>query len=411
MRDGINGKVMKIKNALLVLEMIMERSPISRSELTRLVGLTQVSVINVTNALLAAGIIVEAGRAGGETQGRRSVVLDVNKDAFYTFGFELSVGRLACGLMDAKGNTVRFVETEFYPGQGPHMLVDKVEEIVEDFLRQCRVDREAVLGVGFAVPGPLDVQAGVMINPPNFPGWRDVPIREMLEERLGLYVCIDKETNLAALAESFYGVAANYKTSFFMSLFCLGVGGGLVSEKNIFHGFRDGAGEVGHMTVEPSGRMCSCGNYGCLEAMIAEDYLLEKVRHLYKTGVELERPENIEDITLADVFQRSREGDSVCGMVVKQMAAYISIAAGNIIDMFSPELIVLGGTVPEMSDQLLELVAERVHSRKYPFHCKDVKIRKSVLGFQAYVKGAAVLAQRTFLQYALPDSFYGSAEA
>ena len=79
--------------------------------------------------------------------------------------------------------------------------------------------------------------------------------------------------------------------------------------------------------------------------------------------------------------------------------------------MFSPELIVLGGTVPEMSEQLLELVAERVHSRKYPFHCKDVKIRKSALGFQAYVKGAAVLAQRTFLKYALPDSFYGNGEA
>ncbi len=405
MKDGINSRVMKVNNALLVLETIMRRAPIARSELTGLMRLTQVSVINVTNALLDAGIIVEAGRANSGNQGRRSMVLDINEHAFYCLGLELSVGKLVCGLGDARGRLLQFEELQFSPRSSAEVLVDKVEELTGKFLRENRIDRSRILGMGIAVPGPLDVQEGVMINPPNFPGWKNVPIRRMLEERLGFRVCLDKETNLAALAESFYGVSAGYKTSFFLSLFRLGIGGGLISESNIFHGFCDGAGEVGHMTVEPSGRKCGCGNYGCLETMIAEDYIIEQVCHLYKLGVEIERPEDIDSITLEEIFERSSKGDSVCQDVIKQMAAYISIAVGNIVNMFSPELIVLGGPLPDLSTQLVELVAERVHSKKYPLHCRKIKIEKSALGSQVYVKGAIALAEKTFLHHVLPENF------
>lgn len=405
MNDGINSKVMKVNNALLVLETIMRRGPIARNELTGLVGLTQVSVINVTNALLEAGIIVEVGRANSGNQGRRSMVVDINEHAFYCFGMELSVGKLVCGLGDARGRLLQFEEIKFPSRSSAEMLLDKVDELVEEFLKNNQIDKKRILGMGIAVPGPLDVQEGIMINPPNFPGWKNVPIRRMLEERLGFRVCLDKETNLAALAESFYGVSVGYKTSFFMSLFRLGIGGGLVAENNIFHGFCDGAGEVGHMTVESSGRKCGCGNYGCLETMIAEDYLIEQVRHLYKIGMEIERPEDIDGITLEEIFERSSNGDDVCKDVVKQTAVYISIAIGNIVNLFSPEMIVLGGPLPEMSTQLVELVADRIHSKKYPNHCKDIIIVKSVLGPQVYVKGAIALAEKTFLSYVLPENF------
>ena len=405
MKDGINSKIMKTKNVLLVLETIMRKGPISRSQLAAFIGLTQVSVINVTNALLEDGMIVEAGRTERRGQGRKAIVLDMNKEAFYTIGLELSVGRLVCGISDAKGNLIQFLETEFLADSHAELLVDKVEAITDKLLKQCQIPAGKILGMGMALPGPLDVQKGILINPPNFPGLKQVPIQNMLEERLSFRICLDKETNLAALAESLYGVSAGYKTSFFMSLFRLGIGGGLISESNIFHGFCDGAGEVGHMTVEPSGRRCGCGSYGCLESMIAEDYILEQVRHHYKIGIETEKPENIDSITLEEIFERSKKGDSVCQEVVKQMAAYISIAVGNIVNMFSPELIVLGGQLPELSDQLVEMVAERIHSKQYPLHNREIKIVKSALGSRVYVKGAAALAAKTFLYYILPKHF------
>lgn len=404
MKDGINSKIMKAKNVLLVLETIMRKGPISRSQLVTLVGLTQVSVINVTNALLEAGIIVEAGRSAGGGQGRKAIVLDINKDAFYTIGLELSVGRLVCGISNAKGHLIRFVETAFSSDSSAELLVSKIVGITKELLEQCQLKSSNILGMGMALPGPLDVQKGILINPPNFPRLKQSPIQSMLEECLSFRICLDKETNLAALAESLYGVSAGYKTSFFMSLFRLGIGGGLISESNIFHGFCDGAGEVGHMTVEPSGRRCGCGSYGCLESMIAEDYILEQVRYRYKIGMETEKPENIDSITLEEIFSRESRGDSVCQEVVKQMAAYISIAAGNIVNMFSPELIVLGGPLPELSAQLVEMVAERIHSKQYPLHSREIKIVKSALGPQVYVRGAAALAAKTFLYDALPKN-------
>ena len=405
MKDGINSKGMKFSNALLVLDTVMKNAPISRSDLVRKVGLTQVSVINITNELLDAGIVQEAGKAGGSSQGRRSLVLDVREDAFYGIGFELSVGKLAAGLCNAKGELIDFIDTDFPAESAPECLADRIEEIVNGFLETYKLDRERVLGVGIALPGPLDVQRGMVFDPPNFPAWKDVPVRKMVEKRLGMRVCMDKETNLAALAESFYGVSAGYQTSFFMSLFRLGIGGGLVSKGNIFHGFRDGAGEVGHMLVDSSGPRCGCGNYGCLEAMIAEKYVLEQVRHWYKTGMAALQPEDIDALTLEEVFRRSEKGDPVCGMAVRQMAGYLSVAVGNIINMFSPELVVLGGTLPEMCGELTGLVEERVRSRRYPAHCRDVKIVSSSLGSKAYVRGALALAMKTFLPEMLAEAF------
>ncbi|MCC8140889.1 MAG: ROK family transcriptional regulator [Lachnospiraceae bacterium] len=402
MKDGINSKVMKSQNSLLVLKTIMRKAPISRSELTRQVGLTQASVINVTNLLLEAGVLIEVGQSSEKKQGRRSLVLDIKEDAFYNIGVELSVGKLECGIANARGTLIGFEEQYFPSNSGAEELVEQIGLMVRKFLTGLQIDKESVLGLGLAVPGPLDVENGVMVAPPNFPNLKNAPLQKMLEEKLGFRVCIDKETNLAALAESFYGASVGYKTSFFLSLFHLGISGGLISENNIFHGFRDGAGEIGHISVETAGRKCSCGNYGCLEAMIADDYILECVCHDYKIGLETECVEGIESLTLEEVFRRSREGDPVCEKAVKQTAAYIAMAVGNIINIFSPEMIVLGGDLPEMSDQLVEMVAERVHRRPYPSHCGEVKLVRSSLGPQVYVKGAAALVLEKFLVYALP---------
>lgn len=405
MKDGINSRIMKIENALLILETIMRKAPISRSELNQMLGLTQVSVINVTNALLEAGILVKVGSKNPGSHGRKSVVLDVKKDAFYSIGVELSVGKLVCGLADAKGTLLKFQEFPYAATATPRQFVEKLEAIVADFQKECGISKSDVIGLGIAAPGPLDVQNGILINPPNFPEWNNVPIQRMLEDKIGIPVCLDMETNLAALVEHFYGVSEQYKTTFFLSLAHQWVGGGLLSEQNIFHGFRDSAGEIGHMIVKPGGRKCNCGNYGCLETMIAEEYILEQVRHLYERDKETNVTENLEALTLKEVFARSEQGDSVCRSVVRQMADYIALALGNMVAIFSPEFIVLGGPLTELSEELVELVAERLHQRPYPRHCREIQVERSALGSKVYVKGATALVLRNFLANALPEGF------
>lgn len=396
---------MRENNALLIMEIIMKLGPISRSELTQLVGLTQVSVINITNELLEAGILEQVGMTNGSAQGRKAIVLDVKQRCFYSLCLVLRIEEMVCGISDLRGNILDTVTIGYPERLSSEELLNEVERMTAELLCRNEIPREKILGVGIAAPGPLDVQTGTIVNPPNFPYLQNFPIRKKLEERLGFPVCLDKETNLAALAEYYYGMAKNYRTSFFVSIFTLGIGGGLISGGEIFHGFRDGAGEIGHVTVDSAGRKCRCGNYGCLETMISADYVVSEVKNMLKLGAGDIVVNGIDTITLEDVFAKSHlPGMNVFHIAVDKMVSYLSQALGIIINLYSPELITIGGVIPDMDPMFVDLVAEKVHKRSYPSHCKDVVIRKSELGKDVFLMGAAALVQKKFLVNVLPQS-------
>lgn len=395
----INSQVMKNYNALLIIRTIRQNAPISRTELTRRVGLTTASVINITNALTEAGILVQVGLANGTAQGRKAVMLDVNPDAAYIVGMELNTEAITVGVSNFGGTMFDCVRTPISSYEGCENILNKIVSTVEACLQKSGVDRSKVLGMGMALPGPLDSEKGIMINPPNFPDWNNVPIKDILEKRLGLHICCDRETNDAALAEYHLGAAAGYKTVFFISLFKLGIGGGVIANGNVLHGFCDGAGEIGHTTVDPAGIQCTCGNYGCLEAMVSGKALVSRAQQLYKLNVNCGATPgfDVESLKLEDIFRLSAAGDEVCMQVVKQAAAYISIALGNVINLCSPELIVLGGTMTAMSPQLVQLVREHIKAKRYPRHSREIRVIEASFGDMTFVRGAIVQALNTFM--------------
>ena len=292
------------------------------------------------------------------------------------------------------------VKEEISSLDGVEPILQKLETMVRRLVAEVGIAPEKILGLGLALPGPLDSQKGVMINPPNFPDWENVPICRILQERLHLPVCCDRETNAAVLAEHFYGAAIGYKTAFFLSMFRLGIGGGMLSGGNVFHGFQDGAGEIGHTTVDPAGPQCICGSYGCLETMVSGAALVQRAKQLYKMNFNFARKQepDVETLTLEDVFRLSQAGDEVCLHVVKQAAAYFSVALGNVINLYSPEVIVLGGPLAAMSPQLTELIAEHIRTKRYPRHCPEIKVVQSAFGDMAFAMGGVVLAMNAFLQ-------------
>lgn len=405
MKNRINSRVMKENNVLLIMDIIMRMGPISRSDLAQMVGLTQVSVINITNELLDAGILEQVGVTNGSNQGRRAIVLDVKRNCFYALCLVLRVEEMVCGIADLRGNVLDTIAIDYPARLTADELVCKVERLVEELVQRKEISRDKILGIGIAAPGPLDVQSGTLVNPPNFPHLQNFPFRDKLQERLKLPVCLDKETNLAALAEYYYGMAKNYRTSFFISVFHLGIGGGLISGGELFHGFRDGAGEIGHMTVEPSGRKCGCGNYGCLETMISEENVITEAKNMLKMGIGDIYVKDIDRITLADIFEkRQLPGVNVFALVLDKMVSYLSLALGNIINLYSPELITIGGSIPEIDSAFVDLVAEKVHARSFPSHCKDVVIKKTEFGPDVFMKGASALVMKKFLVNILPQN-------
>jgi N-acetylglucosamine repressor len=404
----INSQVMKYHNAMLIVRTVQKHAPISRTELTQLVGLTTASVINITNALMKAGILVQIGLANGSSQGRKAVLLSVNPDAAYVLGAEIDTEAVTVGLGDFCGSFVNCVRTPISPLEGYEKILNKLSNAVERCVRESGVERGRILGMGMALPGPLDSEAGILINPPNFPDWDNVPVKDILEKRLGFQICCDRETNDAALAEYYLGAAAGYKTVFFLSLFKFGgVGGGMIANGNVLHGFRDGAGEIGHTTVDPAGVQCTCGNYGCLEALVSGKALVSQAKQLYKMNVDFSRSASVDadTLTLEDVFRLSSEGDEVCLHVVKQAAAYISIALGNVINLCSPELIVIGGTLPPMSPQLVQLIRDHIRQKSYPRHCSEIRVIEASFGDLTFAKGAVVQALNAFTPDLIASDF------
>lgn len=393
----INSQVMKSSNALMILKTVRQNAPISRTKLVECVGLTAASVINITNAMLSAGVLVQSGLNDTQGQGRRAVVLDINPEAAYVMGVHLSTDRIVAAMADMRGTLSAVVDSGLPEERSGDAVLACICACIDKSMAAAGVAREKLLGIGLSLPGPLDAEKGVLVNPPNFPGMAGVPIREILEARYGLPVCCDRESNNAALAEYLLGAAAGYKTSFFISLFRSSVGGGMISGGNVLHGFCDSAGEIGHTMVDSDGFPCSCGNSGCLEAMISERAILKQVRRLcqlrYGSGVRYDP--NM--LTLEDVFRLSAAGDPVCGHVVRKTACYISTALGNAICLYSPEVIVLGGPLPLLSSQLVELIRAQIAARPYPRHCSSIRVVCSSFGESAFVAGAAEHAWNRFV--------------
>lgn len=385
----INGQDMKRHNVHLVINTIIKYGPISRTELRDRVGLTAATVINITNDLLERNILLQEGLAAASSKGRKALMLNVNSTAFYTLGVSLSTRRLRVGLANFQGQIVDHVDVTIRNTITPEETVDLIQQNVQMLVEKHQVPTEKLVGVGVAAPGPLDTHTGLITVPPDLPNWRNVPLQKLLEERLQLPVRVDNETNAAALAECFAG-GDEKEFVFFISMFRLGVGGGLVLNGEPLLGFHGSAGEVGHLLVQPGGRKCGCGSRGCLEAMISEDALLEAAA----AG-------GAGEISLEELFTRSKNMDPVCYAVVKQAADYLTMAICDVVHMVSPSRIVLGGPLAEMSPQLADLAFRQVHSRSYPHDYSNIRLQLSTFGDLVFLQGALSIAAGELLQHRL----------
>ncbi|MEU1627295.1 ROK family transcriptional regulator [Streptomyces sp. NPDC020096] len=291
--SGANLPVLRSHNAALVLDLLRSATVgggegISRLELAERTGLTPQAVSKIVARLRDEGMAAEAGRRAS-TGGKPRTLLRLVRTARYAVGLHLDRDEMAAVLADLAGERVAVRTAPFDLGAGPEAVLDAVAAQVRELL--AGIDAQAVLGVGVAVPGPLDHQAGVLRRVTRFPRWDGFPLRAALADRLGMPVALDKDTNAAALAV--LGLAheegaprpsdvsgpdqrtgadaspqpADAGGSFAYLHLGTGLGAGLVLDGALYRGRRTGAGEFGHQIVQLDGPPCVCGKRGCLEAL------------------------------------------------------------------------------------------------------------------------------------------------
>jgi len=262
-------------------------------------------------------------------------------------------------------------------------------------MAQAKLKTSELAGVGIAVAGILRAEEGIVTTSPNLPRWRDVPLGDTLSRELGIAVCVINDASAAALGEHRFGAGKGVSNLIYLTV-STGIGGGIIADGKLYSGADGCAGELGHMTIETHGPQCNCGNVGCLEVLASGTAIAkEAVRRLSQgersSMVELVEG-RLETITAETVAWAARRGDQVAGEVVAKAANYLGIGLANLVNIFNPELIVIGGGVSKMGNMLLGPARRVVRERAFRLPARTARIVRARLGSNAEMMGAAVYA-------------------
>ena len=287
--------------------------------------------------------------------------------------------------------------------EGAATVIDRIEATVRKAMRKADCDQQAITAVCIGAPGVIDVTAGVVRNAPNL-GWKDVPLGEQLQQRLGLPVLVDNDVNIGLVGEHVYG--AGQGTLNMAGIFVgTGIGGGLIIEGKPYQGARGAAGEIGHMIVSPHGRRCRCGREGCVEAYASKTAMEAMAREKIEAGrksivFDLMKEKNKDRLTSSVIADALDEQDGVMEEVIQTAQYYLGLLTANLVNAMDPELIVYGGGLVErLGEPFLEPVA-RTARENYLLQddAERIRIVPAALGDDAGPIGAAAVARRHLLE-------------
>lgn len=387
-------------NLSTVLRYLQKGGPRSRAALASLTGLNKTTISSLADDLLERGLIHEVGfdSSGG---GRPATLLDLNPAAGCIIGVALGVDFISVILADFVGQIRWRRLADADPAQGQEATIQCTLDIVDEATAASSSCSSRLLGVGIATPGTVDVEKGLLIFSPNLQ-WHHVPYRQIFEDHTGLPVIVDNDANASAQAEHLLGVAREVQD--FISIYAgVGVGGGLFLNGELYRGAGGFAGEIGHTNfmIEHYRRPCRCGNRGCWETSVAQDSVMDRVRTRLSVGrsssVSRLMAEQGTALTVPLIVEAARDGDREALEALDETAVLLGLGTANLVSIFNPEMIVIGGPLSEAGDYLLPRVQEAVTKGTLPEIGEQVQILLSSFGADASVVGAVALVIEAIL--------------
>jgi N-acetylglucosamine repressor len=384
-------------NKHAVLDLIrLEPGGISRAELARRIGISRAAVSVIVTDLLEDALVLELNTMPTES-GRRPILLEINPMRGYVVGVDMGATHLSVALADLSARVIQEVETPFDITRGPEICLAEVDQQVHHLLDLGGIRLPEILNASVGVPGPIAVDSGQVIAPPIMPGWDRFPIRTFLEEGWGFPVSLNNDAELGALGEWAFGAGREENHVIYIKVGS-GVGAGLILNNQIYHGEIGTAGEIGHVTIDEHGPLCTCGNHGCLEAMAGGRAIARQAQQAVLAGqrTQLSAIRPVERISARDVTLAARRGDLVAQQIVSHAGELLGTAIAGLINLLNPGVVVVGGGVTQAGDLLLEPIRSAVkgHSLKA---AQIVRVTASVLGRRSATIGAIVQASSEVL--------------
>jgi len=322
----------------------------------------------------------------------------------FVIGVDLGGTNIVVSAMSADGSRLFGAHTEpTRAAEGADAVLARmarmVNETVSQVLREAEVGREAILGIGLGAPGTVDRDHGLVLDAPNL-DWHNFPLAERMTAMTGLPVKIDNDANCATYGEWWLGAARGGRNVIGITI-GTGVGGGIIIDRQVYHGSTDAAGEIGHITIDLNGRRCGCGNYGCLEAYASGTAIALRAREALHNDETSILPSlvggDVSRITAAVVYQAAGEGDALALEIVRDTAKYLGAGLANLLNVFNPDIVVVAGGVTHAGDFLFGPLRTEVRRRAFRSVSDACRIVPGTLPGTAGVVGAVAsfIAQTT----------------
>lgn len=364
---------------------------ISRAELARQMYLTRSAISTIIDDLKKIGLVDEI-ETGPTTGGRRPILLAINPNYGHVIGVDMGATHLRLVLTDFSAHVLEEIEYPFSVADGPDLSLQQIDRYLAELLNRTNIKLSQISAIGMGVPGPVVADTGEVTSPPIMPGWDGYPIRNHLQDLWQVPVSIGNDAELGALGEWAFGAGRGESNLAYIKV-GTGVGAGLLLDGHIYRGATGCAGEIGHITIEANGPLCTCGNYGCLETMAGGHAIARKAREAIRSGRRTQLSSIASEKILAvDVAAAAGRGDLVAQQIITDAGTYLGIAVASLVNLFNPGMIVIGGGVSQLGDLLLEPIRKTVMERSLHTAAKVVRITSAVLGRRASSMGAVVQA-------------------
>lgn len=382
-----NHHVVKKGNKSLVLDKIKYNSPISRASVASQVGLNKGTVSSLVNDLLEEHLIYESG-PGESSGGRRPVMLLFNEKAGYSIGIDLGVNYLLGVLTDLNGN----IHTEkqiTFKNLNYEEIEIKLFETIEYLLKSTPESPHGVIGIGVGVPGIVDKDDNILLAP-NL-NWRNINLKEVLEERYNIPIIIENEANAGAYGEKNFGAGKDFENVIYVSA-GIGIGVGLILNGSLYKGSNGFSGELGHMTIQAGGAKCRCGNEGCWELYASEQALVRQAE-------KLDIPSDMQD--LEGLVTLAESGNDEIIALFEQTGDYLGIGINNIINIFNPQQVIIGNRLAYSEKWLKDSLNKRISNQALWFQQNDLQIDFSELSTRSTALGVAAFSIENFLSVSI----------
>ena len=355
--------------------------PQTRIELARHTGLSATTMTRVVAQLLEDGCVAEGETVSRRGTGRPGTEVSIVPAAYHVIGVQVGVEFIRIGLSDLLGSCEHVGGFSYAAGTPAEQVLEQVGQAVVELCRTARVPRDRLLGVGVAVPGPVDPEQRRLLMPINL-NWRDVPVSDLLEPIVGVPVVVEHNVRAMALAETRFGIGRGAGSVAFVYL-RTGIGAGLVVAGQAFQGGVHGAIELGHLRVVEGGERCVCGGTGCLETLVSEKAVR---RRLDKRGIDAAGREPFEALLAA------AEGDVDLRNDVDALTVHLATALSAMVNLLTPEVVILGGALSLAPDAFVAHLADATREAVFPIIRPAVNLQRASLGMDAGVNGGATAA-------------------